>query len=465
MHKTRYFLKNLGILTISNLTSKILVFLLVPLYTAVLSTEEVGIYDLIIASSQLLYPILTLNIVAAVMRFALDANRKTNEAIAVIGFKFVLFSDVIIAVSLYIISRMNFFAEIQNLTLIILVYYVFYGLNQYLIHFAKGIEHVIDMGIAGIISSFIVLLSSLLFLLVFKWGLNGFFLALILGQAFPDIYLFVRLRMHSYLNKMASDTAVQMDMLRYSVPLIFTEIGWWINQASDRYIVSAVCGIAATGILSVSYKIPHIISSLHGIMIQAWHISAIKEYGKDDSEKFYGDIFQMINLFLCSVSAVLIMFCKPLARILFANDFYSAWQYVPFLLISSVINSAAGMCGAVLVAQKKTKEMGKSAIWGASINIILNIIFVLCIGIQGVTVATAIASLVIYVYRKHAVGIGMKVDHYSLIILIWVLLCIQAILEINNLWFYIELIIMTLVIAMSGILFGHNIKKYNNKME
>lgn len=61
--KAKYLIKNTGILTISNFSSKILVFLLVPLYTSVLSTAEYGTYDLAISTVTLLYPILTVNIV------------------------------------------------------------------------------------------------------------------------------------------------------------------------------------------------------------------------------------------------------------------------------------------------------------------------------------------------------------------------------------------------------------------
>ena len=65
--RSKFLFKNLGILTIGNFSSKILVFLLVPLYTSVLSTYEYGIYDLVISTVSLLYPLLTLNITDAIM--------------------------------------------------------------------------------------------------------------------------------------------------------------------------------------------------------------------------------------------------------------------------------------------------------------------------------------------------------------------------------------------------------------
>lgn len=42
MKKYKYLFKNVGLLTISNFGSKILSFLLVPLYTSLLTTGEYG---------------------------------------------------------------------------------------------------------------------------------------------------------------------------------------------------------------------------------------------------------------------------------------------------------------------------------------------------------------------------------------------------------------------------------------
>ena len=59
----KYLLKNVGLLALSNFGSKILVFLLVPLYTRMLTTEEYGTFDLYVSTITLLIPILSLNII------------------------------------------------------------------------------------------------------------------------------------------------------------------------------------------------------------------------------------------------------------------------------------------------------------------------------------------------------------------------------------------------------------------
>lgn len=50
--------RNTGFLAIGNFSSKILVFLLLPLYTNILTTSEYGLYDIFITTIQLMIPFL-----------------------------------------------------------------------------------------------------------------------------------------------------------------------------------------------------------------------------------------------------------------------------------------------------------------------------------------------------------------------------------------------------------------------
>lgn len=439
--RSRYLFKNLGILAISNFSSKVLVFLLVPLYTSVLSTYEYGTYDLIVSTVTLLYPILTVNIVDAVMRFSMEKAYKKEET-ASIGIKYVTASIIIFGIGLFTFCFTNIFSSLNGLGIYIFLYYLFYVLNQYLIQLAKGLERVKDMGIAGVISTIVMLAANIIFLLVLKKGLAGFFSANILAQAVPVIYYFIRLRFWKMLKWVGRHNRLEKEMLVYCTPLICTVLGWWVNSTADKYTVAFMCGVAANGLLSVSYKIPSIISTLQGIFIQAWQISAIKEYGEDSASSFYGQTFTYINVLMSIACSSLTLLSKPLARILYANEFYQAWRYVPFLLISSVLNCASGFVGPILSAKKDSKSMALSAIYGACANIILNIILVYLIGVQGATIATVISSYLIYYFRMRAVKNEFSVKEYWRVLVTWGLLCMQATLEVYTPIWYVEVIIL-----------------------
>ena len=438
----------MALLSISNFASKILIFFLVPLYTSVLSTTEYGIYDLSISTVSLLFPIFTLNIVDAVMRFTMDENID-KKSIATIGIKYILFSIAGVALFLFILGKLNIWQDIEGLKIYLFAYYTLYAFNQFFIQFAKGNEKVSDMSIAGVLSTVVMIVLNIICLLVLKWGLKGFFIANILSQGISAFYLGMRLHIWNYIEWNLNNTILKKEMLLYSTPLITTVVGWWINSTADKYAVTILCGVAINGIFSVAYKIPQILNTFQSIFIQAWQISAIKEYGKEDTAEFYGRSFSIIIVLMCAVCSWLIFLDKPLARLLYANDFYSAWEYVPFLLISSVINCAAGLLGPILSAKKNSRPMAFAAIYGTITNIIMNIVLVILIGAQGATIATVISSLVIYYIRKKAVGKEIIIDGYFTIIITWGLLCLQAIIEImSNMW-YVEIIIMITMLMIN----------------
>ena len=94
-NKYKYLCNNIGLLTLGNVGTKIISFLLIPLYTKCLSTSEYGTFDLISITVSLLIPILTLNIVQSVMIFSLD-EKNDKEQIFSISIRIVINSFLII---------------------------------------------------------------------------------------------------------------------------------------------------------------------------------------------------------------------------------------------------------------------------------------------------------------------------------------------------------------------------------
>ena len=100
MKKYTYLLKNIGLLTISSFTSSILSFLLVPLYTSVLSTRDYGTYDIFNTTIMLCIPIFTVGIIEAVLRFSLDKENNVEE-IFTIGNSFIVKGIIILFLLLF----------------------------------------------------------------------------------------------------------------------------------------------------------------------------------------------------------------------------------------------------------------------------------------------------------------------------------------------------------------------------
>lgn len=428
--RSKDLFKNTSILTISNFSSKILVFILVPLYTNVLTTAEYGTYDLIMSTIQVFIPFLTLNIVDGVLRFIMDKNVNTND-VKLIGLKYIVCSIVGMALILCINHFFEFWCGLKQYEVYTLLYFSFYVFNQLFIQTAKGQEKIKELGIAGVISTLVSLLMNILLLVIIPLGLPGFFISYILGQATSAIYLCITTSFFKKLEFNVNKT-LQKEMLTYSIPLIFGTLGWLINNVSDRYVVTWLCGVDENGIYSISYKIPTILTTVQNIFIQAWTISAIKEYNSNTRDSFYRKMFFYLNFIMVITCSCLIFGTKIIAKFLYAKDFYIAWKYVPFLLLSVVIGASSGYIGPILSAKKDSKSIAKSTLYGAIVNLVLNLILIYMIGTQGAAIATAVSNILIYYIRRKAIGKILFEKEYLYVMLSWVILAIQATLMIND---------------------------------
>ena len=79
MGKYKRLLSNTAILAVGTFASKVLVFLMMPLYTSILATDEFSVADLITQTANLLIPLACVGIVDGIFRFALDEEKDRKK--------------------------------------------------------------------------------------------------------------------------------------------------------------------------------------------------------------------------------------------------------------------------------------------------------------------------------------------------------------------------------------------------
>lgn len=299
MNKSKYYdlVKNLFYFAISSFAPKVLVFLLVPLYTNSLTTEEYGNIDLIGTTVSLVYPFVILGIHDAVLKYTV--NDKLSKKPISIGFFWCTGSALVFTIFLLLMYFLGVFPLNQYYLIYMVcssVTTIFYALFM---SYIRGIGAVKIITITSILSTCVSVLSNLILLLGFKLGVYGYMISNVLGTLSIVIFIFFRCNMgkvFTHLEK--NDILLFKSMISYSIPLIFSNIAWWINSESDRYIITYFCGTGENGIYTVASSIPAILAVLQGIFAEAWQLSTFNEYDKKGSTKFFGQIFH-IYFFLC----------------------------------------------------------------------------------------------------------------------------------------------------------------------
>ena len=194
--------------------------------------------------------------------------------------------------------------------------------------------------------------------------------------------------------------------------LIANSLSWWINNASDRYILTYLRGVAENGIYSVSYKIPTLLSMFQGIFYNAWSISAIAEFDENDNDGFIGTNYSLYGFISLAICSSLLIINIPLASFLYKGDYFIAWKCVPSLLLGTVFSGISQFEGSLFAATKNTKSVAKTTIIGAIINTVCNFIFIYYFGAIGAALATLIGYLATWYLRTQHLQsfIKMKVN-------------------------------------------------------
>lgn len=398
MGRYSYLLKNVGLLALSSFATKLLTFFMVPLYTSVLTTGEYGTFDLFSTTVSVLLPLLTLNIQEGVLRYALD-KKFNRDAVVTIGVRWTLLGSVLAGVGTFFFFGLGVFDVPRRFAVYFFFMFVTQALCCLVPYYVRGIDRIADLSVAGVISSVVTIGLNLFFLLSLNWGLDGYFLANIIGPLTQVIFLLIRTGMLRHYRPFALFPEQNRVLILYSVPLIANSIAWWISSVSDRYIVVFFCGVAVNGVYSVASKIPSILSVFQGIFSQAWTLSAVKDYDREDRDGFFATTYEAYNCALILVCSSIILLDKILAGFLYANDFYEAWQYVPWLTVAVAFGALSNYLGGFFTAVKDTKMFAQSSVAGAVTNLVLNFVLVPFIGPMGAAISTTICYIEVWAIR------------------------------------------------------------------
>lgn len=441
---------NVVLFSISSFGQKILAFLLVPLYTSYLSLSQYGTIDLITTTINLIIPILTINISEAVMRFTIDD--KDNDDYLSYGLHIIIKGILILTIILFIISYLPFLDKYVKFFPVVEIIFVLNAMYTLMQNYLRATDRIPLMVISSLINSFVMMTLDIIFIAKMNWGIRGYYVAMISGFVVAILIMEFGCSFHKHIriaNKINREY-VRNECLKYSIPTIFTALAWWINSSLDRYFVTAMCGVNANGIYSIAYKIPTILGVFQTIFTQAWTLSAITEFDPEDKDGFFGKTYELFNFAMMIGTSIIMIANNFLATILYAKEFYSAWRYVPLLLISSLFSAMSGYIGGIFSAAKDTKTCANSTVISAIVNIILNAILIPVLGIYGAAIATVISyicawTIRICVSRKYVrMKITIKKDLFA-----YLLLFIQTALAMTEKKFYFfQIIIIIMIIGL-----------------
>ena len=398
MNQKKQLMKNTIIIAIGKLSTQIISYLLLPLYTSQLDPSEYGNYDFICTLSIFLCPIITLLMEESMFRYLIDADSKVQrKKIITQTIIYTFFGTVLFTIIAALI--MGFGTDYTPMYITAIITFV---ISNILI----GLSNALSRGLGKIklysVSNFILGISTIILNIVFILSLNagaeGLLWANTIANAFTAIVILGILKLPKYIGKI--DKPLMKDMIKYSIPLVPNSISWSIINMSDRIILTQMVSSAANGIYAMANKFPNIINVLYGYFYTAWKESAAKIVKEDNKNQYYNSIYHDAKRFLYAVTICLIA-VMPFAFPIFINEAYNeAYVYIPIVMIATYYSNLSSFYGGIFSAYKDTKIMGTTTIVAAVINLVIDLLLVNTLKIYAACFSTLIANLIVYFYRK-----------------------------------------------------------------
>ena len=395
--KNKTLLLGTIIYAIGNFGTKFLSFLIVPLYTYYISPSDLGNYDLLCTTINLLTPLLTLQISDAAYRWMINDEKNVIPCVSV-TYKTIAINCFITAVLLIVINQF------------VSIYYCYYFIAILILgrilessqKLLRGLKRQKLFAVSGILYTAIFVFLNLFFICWLKKGVESLLQSAIISNIITILFIMFQEKRLIKWNLKGDYKKLKKEMLKYSAPLVPTTLNWWIMNSSDRFIIRHFLGSAANGIYAVSYKFPSVLSTIYLMFNNSLTdmVLANKENEKED-KNYYSNVFKKIYILGFSMLLVIVPATKVICDWILSSTYKESSLYISFLYLGTVFQAFSSFFAVGYLKGKKTSDAAKTSIYGAIINIIVNIALINFIGLFAASISTFLGFFSMWIIRVY----------------------------------------------------------------
>ena len=394
------FLKHSFIYGIGALLSKIVGFLMIPLYTRYLTTSDYGVLELLDLTSTIVSIFISMRIGSAVIRFYYESADELEQkkvvstaymATFVSALLVILFSQIFSIRLSSLIFDTNVYDKYFKLVFMATALSLISSVPEaYLMARKQSIFYTIISLMT--LSSYLIF--NIYFIVFLKMGILGILYSSVITKIFNSsvlsFYCITKNSLFFSFTKFKS-------MLKFSLPLIPANVGTFILNYADRFILQKLATTAEVGIYALGYKFGYMLPVLVMGPINMIWVPQMFELASKSDKKTIEKMFTYIMLILIFCGLGLILLTKDAIRIMATPPFYPAYKVVSFVVLGYIFRGMASFFWDGIMIAKKTIYIGISVFVSALSNILLNILLIPQFRAMGAAYSTAISFFIMFV--------------------------------------------------------------------
>jgi O-antigen/teichoic acid export membrane protein len=394
----KQFLKDSVIYGFGKFITSAISFFLVPVYTRVFSPADYGTIDILNAISTLILMTVALEVSQGVIRFIIDAptqEERINYSSTALWFSVVVYTlfvtgTIIFAspLSILLLGQGGQETAFQWAMVAIWGTGVFRLAQNQLRYQMKSGKYTF----VSVLDTVLSLILSVVLVVTFKMGIVGVFVGGLLASLISTVLGFYWAR-EDYgwrfnWHKLG-------EMLRFSLPLVPSGIGVFVYLYIDRLTITRLMTMTDVGLFGVGYRIASMVSLLMFGFQTALTPLIYNHYREPNTPNQLARLFRYFSAAALLVTIGLSLYSREILAILTTEQYASAWAVVPLLVPASIFSTLYIFAPGLAIA-KKTSAIALINIAGATINTILNFLFIPVWGIEGAALATLTSTIIVF---------------------------------------------------------------------
>lgn len=390
----------------ASLASRAASLLLLPVFTPRLSQAEYGIVEVTDATLAFLLQLCGFQLDAALTRFyARAADERERGAVVATAFLGVSLLTVLGALLLALAARPAAAMLLDDpgqarLLRLVAVILCAMSAGELALSVLRAERRSLAAAGASLVRLALELAAKIALVVGFGLGVLG----VLLGQALAAA-LFLAGALAWLLRRFGAraDRRLFAAMTLYSAPLVLSGLCQFALHQADRFLLKMCCGLAATGLYGVGYKIGSIVNAaVLGAFLFIWYpfVFGIRE--DRERRELLSRALLHVPVLISALSLPLALFAPEAVALLMDPKFHPAWRYVPVVLLAYVFWSAFQVAQTPFYVHGQTGRVPVLVLAAAAVNLALNVLLLPLVGPMGAAFATlcAFAVLALIAWRS-----------------------------------------------------------------
>ena len=420
-------------------------FLTTPFFARLMTKEDVGDFSNLITWVGIISIIVTFDLYSSISVARFDYRENLNEYIA---------SNLLLGSVITIVFFLALFPFKEKVLLLFgLSDYAFYLAFVYMffyqaIQMFQAKSQVLYRYKASLGISISCALSSSLISLLFVYAFEDQLMGRVIGYFIP--FIIIGLIIYIYIIVISNHVSVKYwkYALSISIPLVFHLLAGYVLSSSDRIMIHSLVGSKAVGLYSVAYSSAMVVSILMTSMNSAWVPWSMTQI---DSGK-YNELRKISKIYIILFGILvfgIIMLGPEILWIMGGNSYMEALDVIPSVMIGFTFQFIYTLYVNIEQYYKKQKMVAIGTVISASVNILLNWIFIPIYGYIVAAYTTLVSYMILFLlhflfvkYMKKSLIYDTKFNVEFLCISLGLLLLSNVLYIINWLRLFIVLIIV-----------------------